>query len=163
MRTIKDRWLLQVLILASSMAGATACAEAADSHGVGPTAAVRDHQTGNAMKIQIEIEDRTIAATLDDNPTARDFAALLPLTLRLRDYAATEKISDLPRRLSTAGAPEGFDPSVGDLAYYAPWGNLAVFYEDSGYASGLTKLGRIASGIEALSRPGTITASFHPV
>jgi hypothetical protein len=37
--------------------------------------------------------------------TSRDFAALLPLTLTLKDYAATEKISDLPKRLSTDGAP----------------------------------------------------------
>lgn len=46
---------------------------------------------------------------------------LLPLTLTLEDYASTEKISDLPKRLSTQGAPAGIDPSVGDVTYYAPW------------------------------------------
>jgi hypothetical protein len=40
------------------------------------------------------IEGTPITATLDDNEIARDFASLLPLTLT--DYAATEKISDLP-------------------------------------------------------------------
>ncbi|WP_160110137.1 cyclophilin-like fold protein [Caballeronia choica] len=24
--------------------------------------------------------------------------------------------------------PSSFDPSVGTVAYYAPWGNLALFY-----------------------------------
>ena len=44
--------------------------------------------------------------------------ALAPITLTLDDYAGTEKISNLPRKLSTAGAPAGSDPSVGDIAYY---------------------------------------------
>jgi hypothetical protein len=35
--------------------------------------------------------------------------------LALSDYDETEKISDLPRRLSTAGAPEGVDPAEGDI------------------------------------------------
>jgi hypothetical protein len=63
----------------------------------------------------------------------------------------TEKISNLPRRLSTEGAPAGSDPSIGDIAYYSPWGNLAIFYRDFRYSSGLIKLGKIDSGIEALN------------
>lgn len=39
-------------------------------------------------------------ATLDDTETTKDFASLLPLPLTLEDYASTEKISDLPRKLS---------------------------------------------------------------
>ena|SRR5690242_12934003 len=110
------------------------------------------------MKIRVNIEGTAIAATLFDTGASRDFASLLPLTLTLRDYAATEKISDLPRRLSTEGAPPGNDPSVGDIAYYSPWGNLALFYGDSGYASGLVKLGKFDSGVEALrSDPVTVT------
>ncbi len=60
----------------------------------------------------------------------------VPLTLTLEDYASTEKISDLPKRVSTEGAPSGSDPSVEDIAFYAPWGNLAIFYRDAGYANG---------------------------
>jgi hypothetical protein len=58
----------------------------------------------------------------------------------LKDDAATEKISDLPRKLSSADAPPGSDPDVGDFAYFAPWGNLALFYKDFGYSVGLVKL-----------------------
>ena len=58
---------------------------------------------------------------------ARDFISLLPLTLTLEDYAKTEKISDLPRTLTKERAPAGSDPSVGDITYYSPWGNLAIF------------------------------------
>ena len=113
------------------------------------------------MKINMIVEGTPITVTLADNETARDFASLLPLDLILTDYAATEKISDLPRRLSTKGAPPGSDPAVGDLAYYSPWGNLAVFYKDFGYSSGLVKLGSIDSGIEALSRPGPLQARLE--
>ena len=115
------------------------------------------------MKIRMNVEGRSIAATLADNDTARDFASLLPLDLTLTDYAATEKISDLPRRLSTDDAPAGIDPSARDLAYYSPWGNLAVFYKDGHYSRGLVTLGRIDSGLEALNRRGPLRVTVELV
>jgi hypothetical protein len=103
------------------------------------------------MEIRLRVGETVLNATLVENATTGDFISLLPLTLTLRDYAGTEKLSDLPRRLSTAGAPAGTDPDVGDIAYYAPWGNLAIYYKDFGYSRGLVKLGRIHSGIEELA------------
>lgn len=110
--------------------------------------------TGKAktVKLRLITEEGALTVTLLDNPTARDFASLLPLSLTLRDYAKTEKVSDLPRKLSTSGAPIGTDPDVGDIAYYAPWGNLAIYYRDFGYSTGLVKLGRIDAGIQNLGR-----------
>jgi len=105
-----------------------------------------------AMKIKISAINAVLTATMLDNATSRDFMSLLPLTLTIKDYAGTEKISDLPRKLSTQGAPSGSDPSVGDITLYAPWGNLAIFYKDFGYASGLIILGKIDSGIEKLAQ-----------
>ncbi len=102
-----------------------------------------------------------LTATLLDTPAARDFASLLPLTITLEDYASTEKISYLPRKLTSEGAPGGYDPSVGDLTYYAPWGNLAIFCKDFGYAAGLIHLGKLDGGIEKISRKGKITARFE--
>jgi hypothetical protein len=113
------------------------------------------------MKIRIIVEDQEMTATLNDSKATQDFISLLPLTLTLEDYAGTEKISDLPRRLSTEGAPPGSDPSVGDIAYYAPWGNLAIFYRDFRYSSGLIILGRMDSGIEALSVPGSVNVTIE--
>jgi hypothetical protein len=79
-----------------------------------------------SMKIRITIGERVITATMHNNPTARDFISLLPLTLTLEDYAKTEKISDLPRTLTKAHATSGADPSAGGITYYSPWGNLAI-------------------------------------
>ena len=59
------------------------------------------------------------------------------------------------------GASDGIDPAVGDITYYAPWGNLAIFYKDFGYAKGLAKLGRIDSGIEAFSVPGSLKVTIE--
>jgi hypothetical protein len=113
-----------------------------------------------SMQITIEVEGTTLTAILEDTEAARDFASLLPLLLTLEDYASTEKISDLPRRLSTQGAPAGITPKVGYLAYYAPWGNLAIFHKDFRYSSGLVKLGTLDSGVELLSLPGQLKASI---
>jgi hypothetical protein len=104
------------------------------------------------MKIRIDIEGTHLTATLENNAASRDFVSLLPLTLTLEDYNMTEKISDLPKKLSTKGAPAGVDPSRGEIAYYAPWGNLAVFYKDFPYSRGLVKLGRLDAGIERLEQ-----------
>lgn len=104
------------------------------------------------MKIRIIAGERTLTAELENSAAGRNFAALLPLDLRLSDYNGTEKIADLPRRLSIDGAPEGIDPVVGDLAYYAPWGNLAIFYRDFGFSRGLVRLGRVEGDIDVLAK-----------
>lgn len=113
------------------------------------------------MKIRITLEDNVMTATLNDNQTTRDFISLLPITLTLEDYAGTEKISNLPQELSTEDAPAGSDPAVGDITYYAPWGNLAIFYKDFGYASGLVILGKIDGNVEALDVPGSVEATME--
>ena len=115
------------------------------------------------MKIRLDVEGTVITATLDDNATARDFVSLLPLTLTLQDYAATEKIGDLPRKLSTAGARAGSKPSSGAITYYSPWGNLALFHKSAAYASGLVRLGKFDSGVDALRQPGPLRAIIELV
>jgi len=112
-------------------------------------------------KIRMTINGKVATATLDDTAAARDFASLLPLTLTLTDYASTEKVSDLPRRLSQEGAPTGYDPSPGDITYYAPWGNLAIFYRDFSYSRGLIRLGAIDSGAEALDQSGSLETTIE--
>lgn len=115
------------------------------------------------MRIRIDVEGTAISGALENNAAVRDFASLLPLAVILRDHARTEKISDLPGRLSTDGAPAGYDPSAADIAYYAPWGNLAIFYRDFGYSRGLIKLGAIESGGAVLNRPAPLRATIELV
>lgn len=104
------------------------------------------------VKIRIIFNDIVLTATMYDNPTAKDFISLLPLTLELKDYNGTEKISYLPKKLSLKDAPSGCDPSIGDITYYSPWGNIAIFYKDFSYSSGLIKLGKIDSNVNFLEK-----------
>lgn len=115
------------------------------------------------MNIRLTIDGQVLSATLEDSAAARDFAALLPLTLDLEDYAATEKIAQLPKKLSTTGAPAGMTPTIGDITYYAPWGNLAIFYKDFGHSAGLVKLGRIEGDIQVLRGRGSLKAHIEVV
>ncbi|WP_119681327.1 cyclophilin-like fold protein [Indioceanicola profundi] len=114
-----------------------------------------------ATEIRIILADAVLTGTLNDSKAAREFAAMLPLTLTLEDYGSTEKISNLPHRLTRDGAPAGYAPSAGDITFYSPWGNLAVFYHDFHYSAGLIPLGRIEAGVEALRQPGAITARIE--
>ncbi|MEX1826878.1 cyclophilin-like fold protein [Luteibacter sp. CQ10] len=113
------------------------------------------------MDIRLTIDGHMLSATLEDSAAVRDFLALLPLALDLEDYAATEKIAQMPTKLSTAGAPAGMTPSIGDITYYAPWGNLAIFYKGLNYSAGLVKLGRIDGDIQVLRTAGPLKARIE--
>ncbi|MGW5658385.1 cyclophilin-like fold protein [Streptomyces humi] len=130
----------------------TATVTAADP----PSADSEDKDT--TVTIRLTLDGHQVDATLNDSATARDFAALLPLTLNLGDFHRKEKIADLPRRLSTSGAPDAVEANPGDLAYYAPWGNLALFYRGSlSSDAGLIILGRLNGGTERLATATEVT------
>jgi len=113
------------------------------------------------MKIKITIGPTVLTATMYDNPTSADFISLLPLTLMLQDYAATEKVSDLPRKLTTEDASAGYQPSVGDITFYAPWGNLAIFHKGFSYSGGLIMMGKIDGDMRVLKQAGTVQATIE--
>ncbi|WP_448229937.1 cyclophilin-like fold protein [Pseudoxanthomonas mexicana] len=106
------------------------------------------------MKIRLIVGEQVATATLYDNATARDFASLLPLTLTMADYDTIERVSDLPRKLSTQGAPDGMAPVAGELTHYAPWGNLALFIKPRSYSRSLLPLGKVVEGLPILEQHG---------
>lgn len=95
------------------------------------------------MQIQLSFDDEKIIVELEDNAATRDFYALLPLRLTFSDYVGKEKISpELPKRLNTKGL-NGYEPEIGDLFYFSPWGNLGIFYDKQPFHSGLVKFGKL--------------------
>ncbi|UXM94467.1 cyclophilin-like fold protein [Bartonella sp. HY329] len=108
------------------------------------------NQKGNDMTITLTIDDEILTAEIEDSPVGHDFLSLLPITLTLNDYASTEKVANLPKRLNIEQADDGFTPVIGDIAYYAPWGNLAIFYQDFSYSKGLVKIGKLRGSIDKL-------------
>ncbi|UBX49283.1 hypothetical protein LDO51_00155 [Providencia alcalifaciens] len=115
------------------------------------------------MKIQIIIDGEITNATLFDTPTGRDFASMLPLNLTLEEYAEIERISELPRMLSMEHAPDGMIPKSGDITFYAPWGNLAIFIQGRPYSNSLIPVGKIDSGLTFLERHGPLTVHIRAV
>lgn len=110
--------------------------------------------------IKIEVNGTTFTATLDDNAAARAFAAMLPLTLDMRDLNGNEKYFYLNVALPT----KSYNPATihaGDLMLYGS-SCVVLFYEtfSSGYS--YTRLGRIdnPSGLAAAVGSGNATVSF---
>ena len=60
----------------------------------------------------------------------------------------------LPRKLTQEGSGPFSNEAPGDLRYYAPWGNLAFFYDSYRYSKGLIRLGRLADGFKPLLKRG---------
>lgn len=108
-----------------------------------------DEETLENARIKLTVNgNEEVFVSLYDNQASRDFLEMLPLTLTFEDFNSTEKIATLPNELSTEGQPSGYTPEIGDFAYYAPWGNISVFYKDFRYSNSLYKLGTIESGTE---------------
>jgi hypothetical protein len=103
-------------------------------------------------KIKMVFENGEVIISLTNNPTTADLLSLLPMTLYASDFNNAEKILMLPRTLIGAKSAVGYDPKIGDVALYAPWGNLAIYYRDAPYAAGLLYLGKVELGLDALSK-----------
>jgi hypothetical protein len=119
--------------------------------------------TATSTKIRIRIGARTLTATVARNATARDFVSLLPLTLRMSDLFGREKAGPLPRALARGGRPR-HTYSVGDIIYWPPGPDVAVYYRRGGSAipdPGIVLLARLDSGARAFNVPGTVRVKFE--
>lgn len=110
-----------------------------------------------AGKVRLTSGGGEAIAVLDDTPASRDFLSMLPLELTFKDYNGTEKISYLPRKLATQGSPSSCTPEAGAFTYYAPWGNLALFYRGFRHSDGLVPLGK--SSPVSIPLPVTVNRS----
>jgi 4-carboxymuconolactone decarboxylase len=115
------------------------------------------------MKIKLTIDDRVLTATLQDNKTAHDFVSLLPLTLTMNDLFSREKSGHLPRAISEEGE-RIHSYEVGQIVYWSPGLNVAIFYRDDRQAipdPGIIVIGHLDSGIEALNIEGPVKVKIE--
>lgn len=116
-----------------------------------PTSEVR-----KAMKIRVTCNDKITVFELNNSAAARALCAQLPLNITVKPYDDNEMIFYPPKKLDVSDTPLA-DARAGTLAYYAPWGDVVMFYESFGRASGLYELGRAVSGSEYIrGMSGTI-------
>ena len=104
-------------------------------------------------KIKLTFEGNEIYALINNSKAGDDFLSLLPLSVKAEDFNSTEKIFYLSKKLNTQNEPDGINPKAGDITYYAPWGNIAIFYKNFRYSNNLIYLGKFenTSDIEKLS------------
>ena len=110
----------------------------------------RTPETGERT-LKLTINGQEFDVTLYDTPAANALYNILPLELTFEDFNGIEKIAYLDNEIPTEGEPNEFDPDVGDLCLYAPWGNLSIFYKDFRNSNGLISLGHIDSGMDTIS------------
>ena len=105
-------------------------------------------QTEN-RRIRVVTEDGgTIIFELNDSSASDDLYAQLPLTVQIEDFSTNEKIF-YPEELDTSDTPQA-GVAVGTLAYYAPWGDVVMFYGEYSANPSLYELGQVVSGEELI-------------
>ena len=114
-----------------------------------------------AMTITVTNGDATVVFELNASPAARSLAAQLPLTLEVQPFGSNEQTFYPPEKLDTADTPAITSAQAGTLAYYAPWGDVVMFYDGlSGGGGGLYELGNAVEGADAIrGLTGTITVT----
>ena len=125
-------------------------------------AAVADENTttkdGDSMKIIVKVGDKALTATLIDSKTAKDLVSLLPLTLTMNDLFGREKFGHLPRLISTEGK-RTHTYEVGDIAYWSPGPDVAIYYRADGERipnPGIIVIGKLDSGVEPFNVPASV-------
>lgn len=109
------------------------------------------------MKVHLVLNDKVIEATLADNDTAREFAAMLPMTITMHDMFRREKFGALPKAISDRGtSTQSYE--IGDMICWSPGPDLTIFHGHDGQkiSGAIQVLGRIDAGIEAFQEPGPI-------
>jgi hypothetical protein len=106
-------------------------------------------ERGHDHTVTLSIEGEEWSAILKESDVTRNFIKSLPLYITLKDYEDSQKVSGLPTSLRVGSSPAGSDASAGDIAYYAPWDNLVIFYEDVQYTKGLVIMGYIDDNLES--------------
>lgn len=112
-------------------------------------------ETGS-RQISVQFGENTVIYELNDSPAADSLYEQLPITTEVEDFSTNEKIFYPPQELDTSDSPVA-EGGAGTLAYYAPWGDVVMFYDDYSANSSLFELGHAVSGGEQIGEmSGTI-------
>lgn len=111
---------------------------------------------GQTIELTLEGDEgtREITATLMDTPAAAEFAAHLPLSFYMTDYANREKHAHMNFYIDDSLLENiTVDYKIGDIIYYPPGPTCAMYYDHDGrtIAAGMEVIARMdQEGIDAL-------------
>ena len=108
-------------------------------------------------QISVTCGDTQVVYELNDSSAAQSLLSQLPLTVEVEDFSTNEKVFYPPQELDTTNTPLA-EGGAGTLTYYAPWGDVVLFYDSFSANGSLYELGEAVSGAEDISQmTGTIT------
>jgi len=160
---IKQITMKRLMLTISLMFSMIACLASCDKDNLPPNN-TEEMATDNAVKsnkVRIKIGVSTFTATLLDNPTAKAFKALLPLTINMKELNNNEKYFDLSKSLPTnSSVPASIQ--AGDLMMYGS-NTLVLFYKSFSTSYSYTKLGKIdnVNGLVAALGTDNVTVTFE--
>lgn len=102
------------------------------------------------MKIMVQDEQQNqVIFELRDSEFSKSLYEQLPLSLEVENFRHDEKIFYPPTALDTSDATMAQGP-IGTLAYYEPWGDVVMYYDECGGGSGLYLLGTSIAGADQI-------------
>lgn len=116
-----------------------------------------EEENVETSQISVTCGDMQVVYELNDSPAAQSLLSQLPLTVEVEDFSTNEKVFYPPQELDTTDTPLA-EGGAGTLAYYAPWGDVVLFYDSFSANGSLYGLGEAVSGVENIGQmSGTIT------
>ncbi|GIF69204.1 hypothetical protein Ais01nite_72390 [Asanoa ishikariensis] len=118
-----------------------------------------------AVPVTLSFAGGLATATLTDTPEARQFAAMLPATVDLRDVWGQAKSGRLPRTIAVESGRPTHDPVPGELYFWPRTDVIAIYYDDLDQRvpdPGLVRLGIVDTGLADLADAGrTVTVRIE--
>lgn len=105
------------------------------------------------MKIRFTDGTNEVIVLLNDSKPSESLVAQLPFTFDFEDYAHNEKNGTVPEKLTTDKNFEAECPK-GSLGYFAPWGNLCLFFEVAPAYPGQYVLGTVEGNPDDIKKLG---------
>lgn len=126
-----------------------------------PTGSAEEEAVTSARTMTVTCGDAVVTYELNDSPAADALLGQLPLTLEVDDFSDNEKVFYPPEELDVTDAPPAESGEAGTLAYYAPWGDVVMFYGSFSPNDALYELGWAVDGEERISElSGTIEVAL---
>jgi hypothetical protein len=155
------RRLAVALLTASLVTASAGCSLSARPHVTGPVSPSGSSSgtasAASGIPVVLRFGDHVVAATLTDTPSSRQFTAMLPVTVQLKDAWGQAKSGRLPHLLTVGDDAPVHDPTPGGIYFWPPSGMIAVYYDDLGQAvpdPGLVRLGVVEAGLDSLANAG---------
>lgn len=109
-----------------------------------------EHKTEKSMKIKVTSGNASVVFELNNTTAAKSLYDQLPIEVNVDNYSNNEKVFDpkIPLKRGSNNI-EGNCP-VGTIAWFSPWGNIAMYYGKAPSWNGLYLMGKAVEGVDKI-------------